>query len=358
MRNHRSFGRLLIAGALGTGLCACSAGGSSTPLTSSPQIANVGGRAATRIPAALAAITPNRTGRAPAGQPKVTLHGWLSPRAKTGKNLVYVSSDGGSSGAVFVYTTGGQAQAPVGTILDGISEPAGIAVDSAGSLYVANTGSNTVTVYPRGQLTPSTTYTDGVSTPQGVAVGSDGTVYIANETGSPSGAGSITEYAAGSTTPSATISLPGMYAFAVGLDASNNLYVSWFDLSSYGITIYKYLPGSTSGTNLNLDLPEYVFPAFDLTFDHSGNLVFAVESLDHNPPKFIEFFPPGATEPSRKIDEVGLLDVVEGIAFPKTTRLFYVASANDHDWLKLLLRRMIPRDVVQVTSPAGLALSP
>ena len=84
----------------------------------------------------------------------------------------------------------------------------------------------------------------------------------------------------------------------------------------------------------------------------------AVESLDHNPPKYIEVFPPGATEPSKKINEGGLVDVVEGIAFPKTSRLFYVASANDNDWMKLTYPRGLPRDVVDVIGPAGLALSP
>ena len=350
MRTHRSLWQPALAGALGAALAACSTGGSSTPVTSPAQIGGA------HVPAALARITPNRTARA-RGVP-VTSHGWLSPRAQTGKNLVYVASNNSSNGAVYVYPSSGQDQAPIGTIVSGVSQPAGIAVDKSSNLYVANLGSSTVTVYPPGQLSPSTTYTQGVSTPQGVSVGTDGTVYIANETGSPSGAGSVTEYTGGSTSPSATITQPGMYAFAVGLDASNNLYVSWFDLSSYGIAIYKYAPGSTTGTNLNLDLPEYVFPAFGIAFDHSGNLVIAVESLNHNPPKFIEFFPPGATEPSRKIDEAGLVDVVEGIAFPKTTRLFYVASANDHDWLKLTIHRVIPRDVVQLTSPAGLALSP
>lgn len=351
MLDHRSSRQILLAGTLVAALSACSAGGTSAPPAApAPQ---TGGA---RIPAALARITPNRTGRTH-GAP-VTAHGWLSRRAQTGKNLVYVASGGGSNGAVYVYPSNGQAQAPIGTIVAGISEPAGIAIDASGSLYVANAASSTVTVYPVGQLNPSVTYTQGVSAPQGVAVGSDGTVYVANETGSPSGTGSVSEYAGGSTNPSATITLPGMYAFAVGLDASNNLYVSWFDLSSYAIAIYKYAPGSTNGTNLNLDLPGNVFPVFGITFDHSGNLVIAVEPLDHNPPKFIEFFPPGATEPSRKIDEKGLLDVVWSVAFPKTNRFFYVSSTNDHDWLKLTTHRVIPRDVVQVTAPTGLVLSP
>ncbi len=150
------------------------------------------------------------------------------------KQLVYVSSDASSSGAVYVYSAKGQAQKPIATITDGIATPAGLAVDSSGNLYVANTGNNTVTVYAPGQTTPSATYSQGISTPFDVAVGSDGTVYVANETGGASYEGSVTEYPSGSMTPSATIQLANEYAFAVALDSSNALYVSWFSLSSFG----------------------------------------------------------------------------------------------------------------------------
>jgi NHL repeat len=357
MNFHHSPWRFTLAAALAVALSGCGGGlqsafaGAQTPLAGSAT------SSALRVPLALQNITPNRNGRMPKHK-SAPVHGFLSAQATTGKNLVYVASLAGSAGAVYVFPAGGQSHPPVGAIVNGISLPAGIAVDGGGSLYVANTGNNTVTVYPPGQLSPTTTYTAGVNAPQGVAVGNDGTVYVANETGSPSGAGSVTEYPAGSTSPSATITQAGMYAFAVGLDASNNLYVSWFDLSSFGIQIYKYAPGSTQGTNLNLNLPEYVFPVFGIAFDSAGDLVIAIEQLDHNPPKYIEVFAPGATQPKKKIDEGDLLDVVEGIAFPKSSRVFYVACANDNDWLKLTYPRGLPRDVTDVIAPGGLALSP
>lgn len=346
MSIDRTRAGIAAAGSLMLALTACSGASSNAVPGESPA-----------VPAALQRVTPNRAGHA-ASSLRGPAQGWLSPQAASGKNLVYVASDDGSNGAVYVYPTKGQAQKPIGAIVNGVSLPAGIAVDSGGNLYVTNTGTNTVTMYPPGQTSASVTYSNGVATPQDVTVGSDGTVYVANETGSPSGAGSIAEYPSGSTTPNRTLTLAGEYAFAAALDASNNLYVSWFSLSSFAVEIYKYAPGSSTGTNLGLDLPSYVFPVFDLAFDHSGNLVLAVESLDHNPPKAIEMFPPGATEPSRTIDEGGLVDVVEGIAFPKNPRIFYVASANDHDWMKLTYRKGIPRDVVNVGVPAGLALSP
>ena len=276
------------------------------------------------------------------------------------KQLVYVASDYSSTGAVYVYSAKGQAQKPIATITNGIATPGGLAVDASGNLYVANASNNTVTVYAPGQTTPSATYSQGISTPMDVAVGNDGTVYVANETGGGSYSGSISEYPSGSMTPNATILLANEYAFAVALDSSNALYVSWFSLSSFGVEIYKYpTEGSTNGANLNLDLPTYAFPAYALAFDHSGNLVVPYERLDHKPPKYLAIFPPGATEPKKKINMGGLMDVVMGLAFPTSgSKLFYVSTSNDHEWVQLTYPKAIPRDVVNVGSPAGLALSP
>ncbi|HEY3676830.1 MAG TPA: hypothetical protein VGK84_12665 [Candidatus Tumulicola sp.] len=272
--------------------------------------------------------------------------------------LVYVASQGGSSGAVYAFNPNG-ATKPLETILAGISEPMGISLDSAGTLYVANSGNNTVTAYLPGTTSPSKTLTDGISAPQSVAVGSDGTVYVANEGTDPSaGSGTLTEYPNGTNSPSTTLSLPGYDAFATALDASNNLYVSWFSISDYSIKIYRYASGSKQGTDLKLDLEPGSFPAYGLTFDKAGDLLLAYENLTHGPPKYIGVFPPGAKKPSRKIQEAGLLDIVMGIAFnPQNSRLF-VAAVNDNDWMKLTYPRITPRSLVVVAQPTGLAYWP
>ena len=159
---------------------------------------------------------------------------------------------------------------------------------------------------------------------------------------------------------SATITLPNEYAFAVALDSSNALYVSWFSLSSFGMAIYKYpSEGSTGGANLNLKLPGYIFPAFAIAFDNRGDLVVPVEDLTHGAPKYLAIFAPGETKPKHKIRMKGLVDVVGGLAFPRdNSNVFYIASENDHDWKQLTYTKGVPRRVVNVAGPTGLALSP
>jgi len=272
--------------------------------------------------------------------------------------LVFVASQGGSNGAVYAFNPDG-ATRPLQTIVAGISEPTGIALDSTGTLYVANSGNNTVAAYAAGTTSPSKTLTDGISAPQGVAVGTDGTIYVANEGSSPSaGSGTVTEYPSGKNSPSATLSLTGYDAFAAALDAANNLYVSWFSTNDYSIKIYRYAPGSKQGTDLKLDLAPGSFPAYGLTFDKSGDLVLAYENLNHGPPKYIGVFPPGATKPSHKIQEAGLLDIVMGMAFNPQNSRFFVAAINCNDWMKLTYPHITPRSLVVVAQPTGLAYWP
>lgn len=116
-----------------------------------------------------------------------------------------------------------------------------MAVDASGTLYVgANTGSNTtVTAYPAGSSTPSLTITSSGSFCEfgsaGVAVDASGTLYVAN-------CSNVTEYSAGSTTPSG-VTIPtggGLYGGAgVAVDAARTLYVA----SNNTVTEY---PGSTT----------------------------------------------------------------------------------------------------------------
>jgi len=95
----------------------------------------------------------------------------------------------------------------------GLDNPAGIALDGAGNIYVTNATSHSITVYAAGasgNATPTTTIAGGntgMFIPVGIALDGAANIYVANAR-SNFGVGSITVYAAGASgnaTPMATI---------------------------------------------------------------------------------------------------------------------------------------------------------
>jgi hypothetical protein len=140
-----------------------------------------------------------------------------------------------------------------------------------------------ITVYAPGSTSPKLTITDGVDNPTGLTVDAAGTVYCANV----SFPATITEYAAGQTSPSLTIDLQYNPAEYLAIDASNNLYAS-----TLNGTVLEFAPGSTSGTNLNLQIGY----AGALEVDRKGNIVAVDEDASA-----IDFFPAGQTKPSKTI---------------------------------------------------------
>ena len=135
------------------------------------------------------------TSRVPLGQ------GWLSYQAKAGKQLLFVADQ--PSQSVYIFPQKGKNPAPIGAITQGIAAPTGLFVDRHGTLYVCNFGAGTVTVYPKGSLSPSKTLTQAGIAPIDVVVGKDGTVYVADFNEGLDG--HVFEYARASTTPTTTI---------------------------------------------------------------------------------------------------------------------------------------------------------
>jgi hypothetical protein len=337
----------------------CASSPSLTPAPASPNLVS-----RTHVPASLLPIRRDASSSAginPCAKPH------LSPAVRTEKKLVYVAGYGGPLGSmvgcVELFRPG--IGSPIGIITSGVSMPTGIFVDAKSNLYVANGGesnsaaTNTVTVYPPGHLKPSTTYT-GFFLPESIAVGDDGTAYIADAIGSPSGGGVVREYKSGSTTPSSSLTMPGSYAMAVALDSSNNLYVSWWTMNTSKIDIYKYAPGSTTGTHLVLDLPPRTVPAHTIAFDDKGDLVIPVEEgLDGRiAPEFLAVYSPGL-KTSHKIWLGSLANLVFGVAFPRSNpKDVYITGANGNALLLLTYPRALLRDGASVGAAAGLALSP
>ncbi|MGD0672706.1 MAG: NHL repeat-containing protein [Candidatus Binatus sp.] len=227
----------------------------------------------------------------------------------TGK--IYVANEfgaAGDNGSITIYSAGSYATgAPIATIAGdntGLSNPFGIALDSAGNIFVLNS-SNAITVYPpgsAGDATPKTTInidSKGNNYPVGMAVDPNGEIYVVNQSylncnkrscyqTSP---GNIAVYPAGShdnATPLAVISGPNTNLAnpsAVALDQSGDIYVTnqgpekctrycgCYTAGPGSVTVYSpdsngdVKPIATvSGPNTGLGLP------YAITLDSNGNI--------------------------------------------------------------------------------------
>lgn len=212
--------------------------------------------------------------------------GGFAPLAKP--RLLYVANDAN----VIVYPANQNNPPPIRTITTGLNQPEGIAVDSAGTLYAANTQGNNVTEYRAGQGTPFRTISSGIQDPEAIAVDANGTVYVGNRN---LGAQEVyvNVYQKGSLTPNLTITFPKHnipHLSGIAVDSAFNLYVLTV-LDAPAVT--KFPPGSTQGTDLALQgLGTF---ADGLAIDGAGNLYISVGT------GAINVYAAGATQPKRTI---------------------------------------------------------
>jgi hypothetical protein len=120
--------------------------------------------------------------------------------AKTGAVVV---SDA-SNYDVYAYTTKGKLVATI----TGLSQPQGLASDTAGSIYIANTSASNILVYKNDYKTLLATYNDANQYPAGVGYDdTTGVVGVTNIISTAGGAGSVSFYAKGKTSkPCVTVS--------------------------------------------------------------------------------------------------------------------------------------------------------
>ena len=134
-----------------------------------------------------------------------------------------------SSGNVYIADTGNAAikewsatSGNVATLIStGLTSPTGVAVDAADNVYIADSGAGKIFKWTlaTGQLT--TLISSGLSTPNGLAVDGSGNVYVAD-----TGHNLIKEWSAASNTVS-TLDSAGLSAPAgVGVDAIGNVYIA------------------------------------------------------------------------------------------------------------------------------------
>jgi hypothetical protein len=151
--------------------------------------------AAGKADLAAAASAPKRARQSPALAIPVCVPIGL---AVDSKNELFVANHYGSGtscgspGQITVYDSSGK-QLPKRTITDSVQNPAGLAFDSSGHLYVADASQDKVFVYSAsGKLIPSKTLTtDANYNPSGVQIAPNGEVWVANRTGNNIGIGEI-----------------------------------------------------------------------------------------------------------------------------------------------------------------------
>jgi hypothetical protein len=167
----------------------------------------------------------------------------VHPTYATTSSLVFEADL--KSQTVNVYKTGTLKSnpAPIVSFKTKSGCPDGLALDKAGTLYVADEcNGNDVEEFPKGSTTEKTDIT-GISNPSGLIVDKNGTLYVSTYPAS------IEEFALGSTTPKQVISGQGLTdPFGLALDKSQNLYVADFGAKQ----VFEIKFGTTTVTALNL----------------------------------------------------------------------------------------------------------
>lgn len=167
------------------------------------------------------------------------------------------------------------------TSANGLIEPYGVALDSSGNLHVADTFNNRVLFYPAGSTTPTRVYgqtsfvtnSSGVSAsehyyPQGIAVDSSGNLWVADSYNNR-----VLMYAPGNTTAalvlgqtgfassvSATTSTGFNYPTGVAVDQFGSLYVA--DFNNNRVLRYDNAASLANGAAATVVLVQSRFTAF------------------------------------------------------------------------------------------------
>jgi sugar lactone lactonase YvrE len=136
--------------------------------------------------------------------------------------------------------------------------PQGLALDAKGNLYVANRGGNDVLIYsPAYAQATSKTIKKDVIQPAAVAIDGSGNVWVGNTAGGPSRFGSVTVYSAtGVEDTTRTITAGIDTPIAIAVDGIGDI---WVENNFNSLTVYP-----------TLESPMYPISKHDFTFPVTG----------------------------------------------------------------------------------------
>jgi secreted PhoX family phosphatase len=160
-------------------------------------------------------------------------------------------------------------------IPNGVTNPAAVAFDAGGNLYVADDFANTVEKFtpPNTAGTLFLSATNGLIVPDALAVDSSGNIYVANFGPTGFGDGNVQEFTPGGVLMNIIEATNGPAALA--FDGSGNLYVAdYFGGSDGNGSIEVFPPPYTIGTTY-LTITNGLFNPDALAFDGKGNLYVA-----------------------------------------------------------------------------------
>ena len=247
---------------------------------------------------------------------------------------LYVANGVGPS--VTVYARGREL---IRTITQGVNNPDALAFASSGDLYIANDGckfpsckpiaSSTVTVYAPGTITVLRTIAKGVDNPAALAFDGSGDLYVAN-VGCPTASSckhiepsTVTVYAPGSTKVLRTIAEGIDQPDAEAFDASGNLYVANYETNS--VTVY-----APNSTKVLRTIENGVQGPDALAFDGSGDLYVANYPCQfascRNVPSSVTVYAPGSSKVLRTISQ-GVTSAF-ALAFDRSGNLYVANNAN------------------------------
>lgn len=238
-------------------------------------------------------------------------------RSSKTRSLLYVSESTSSGGTQLqVYDPTGNPFKLLGTITKTLVQPLDLAVDSTGTLYVADSLGHAVYAYTDWRKAPSRTYRQGHNTrPTSVAIDSHGTLYVVDE---PAQVGSnycdyrfkVRVYPSGSMKPTRTLIITNTADCSdasAAVDDSDNFYVEYnvidTNVGGHPVTdaVTEFAPNSKKGTTIWLD-PILIYNSpHTLSVDSTGDLLVPgiSSTTSGSGPCGVGIFPPGKTSPSQ-----------------------------------------------------------